>query len=53
VKGACATPKEKEREKEAMQAQPMPLCSVCPSVTFVYFVETNKHIFKIFSWVAT
>ena len=24
--------------------------SVCPSVTFVDHVETNKHIFEIFSW---
>jgi len=31
------------------QARPMPLCRVCLSVTFVYSVETNKRIFKIFS----
>jgi len=24
-------------------------CDVCPSVTFVHSVETNKHIFKFFS----
>ena len=36
-----------------MQARPMPLCdvrpSVCLSVTFVDSVKTYKHIFKIFS----
>ena len=34
------------------QTWPMPSCivhlSVCPSVTFMYYVETNKHIFKNF-----
>jgi len=33
----------------AMQAQPMPSCGVCPSVTFVHFIKTNKNIFKIFA----
>ena len=36
----------------AMQARPVPSCgvcpSVCPSVTFVYSVETNRYIVKIF-----
>jgi len=32
----------------------MPSCGICPSVTFVYSVETNKHIFKDFHhWVAS
>jgi len=39
--------------RDAMQARPMPSCgvclSVCVSVTFVYSVKTNKHIFKFFS----
>ena len=42
--------------RDAMQAWPIPSCgvrpsvrpSICPSVTFVDSVETNKHIFKIF-----
>ena len=37
---------------DAMQRRPMSSCGVrllvCPSVTFVYFVKTNKHIFNIF-----
>jgi len=32
-----------------MQAQPYTVMSVCLSVTFVHFIKTNKHIFKIFS----
>jgi len=39
--------------RDAMQARPMSSCGVClcvcVSVTFVHSVETNKHIFKIFS----
>jgi len=41
--------------RDAMQARPMSSCSVrvcvcvCVSVTFVNSVETNKHIFKMFS----
>ena len=31
------------------EAWPMQSCSVRLSVTFMYFVETNKHIFQIFS----
>jgi len=34
--------------RDAMQARPMPSCSVCVSVTFVHSVKMNKHIFKIF-----
>ena len=34
------------------QAQPMPSCSIClhvhPSATFVYSIETKKHILKLF-----
>jgi len=34
-----------------MQARPMPSCGVCvcPSVTFVNSIKTNKDIFKSFS----
>jgi len=39
--------------RDAMQARSMLSCSVrlsvCPSVTFVYHVKTNKQIFEIFS----
>jgi len=37
--------------RDAMHARPMSSCgvSVCVSVTIVGCVETNKHIFKIFS----
>ena len=38
--------------RDAMQTQPQPSCGVCPcicpSVTYVDSVKTNKHIFKIF-----
>jgi len=36
---------------DAMQARPMPSCGVClcVSVTFVYSVKKNKHIFEFFS----
>jgi len=38
--------------RDAMQARRMLSCgvclSICPSVTFVDSVETNKHIFTIF-----
>jgi len=36
-------------EYSAVQARPMPSCGVCLSVTFVNSVNTNKHIFEIFS----
>ena len=32
-----------------MQARPMPSCGVCPSVTFVHSVETNKYVFNFFT----
>jgi len=39
--------------RDTMQTRPMPSCGVClsacPSVTFVHSVETNKHIFQLFS----
>ena len=31
---------------DAMQAWSMPSCSVCPSVTYVDYVNTSNHIFK-------
>jgi len=35
--------------RDAMQARSLLSCSVCPSVTFVSCVKTNKDIFEIFS----
>ena len=35
--------------RDAMQALPLPLCGVCPSVTVVHSVKTNKHVFELFS----
>jgi len=39
--------------RDTIQARPMPSCgvrpSVCLSVTFLYYVETNKHIFNFFN----
>ena len=32
-----------------VRARPMPSCGVCPSITFLYSVEMNKYIFRIFS----